>query len=172
MGALAAAQRIGFEPDVVHANDWPDGPVHAGAARAGFSTSSLKRAKSVFTIHNLAYTGSFEKRTLSDLGLPWDLFIADGVEFHDQLSFLKAGLVYADVLTTVSPTYAKEIQTVEDGAGLDGLLRTRQASLKGILNGIDINEWNPAADPHLAARFTRRRPRGQRRAAPARCSIA
>jgi starch synthase len=153
MGALAAAQRIGFQPDVVHANDWPSGLCMLALAR-GFSTSSLRRAKSVFTIHNLAYTGSFEKHSMSDLGLPWDLFTPDGVEFHDQLSFLKAGLVYADALTTVSPTYAREIQTPELGCGFEGLLRRRQASVRGILNGIDIEEWNPSADPHLATRYS------------------
>ncbi|MBK7860922.1 MAG: glycogen synthase GlgA [Archangiaceae bacterium] len=153
MGALAAAQRIGFQPDVVHANDWPTGLCMLALAR-GFSTSSLKTAKTVFTIHNLAYTGSFEKNAMADLGLPWELFSPDGVEFHDHLSFLKAGLVYADALTTVSPTYAREIQTRELGYGLDGLLRKRSASLRGILNGIDIDEWNPDTDKAIAARYT------------------
>lgn len=160
MGALAAAQRIGFQPDVVHANDWPSGLCMLALSR-GFSTSSLKRAKSVFTIHNLAYSGSFEKHTMSDLGLPWELFTPDGVELHDHLSFLKAGLVYADALTTVSPTYAKEIQTPGGGHGLDGLLRKRTLQLKGILNGIDIDEWNPAADQHLAAPYSVEKPSGK-----------
>ena len=153
MGALVAAQRLGFQPDIVHANDWPSGLVPLALAR-GFSTSSLKRARSVFTIHNLAYTGSFNKAVMGDLGLPWDLFTADGIEFHDHVSYLKAGLVYADALTAVSPTYAREIQTPAFGEGLDGLLRRRSGVLKGILNGIDIEEWDPMADPHLAAKFS------------------
>jgi starch synthase len=153
MGALAGAQRVGFHPDVVHANDWPSGLCMLALAR-GFSTSSLKRARSVFTIHNLAYTGSFPKDVMGDLGLPWELFTPDGVEFYDRLSFLKAGLVYADALTTVSPTYAREVQTPEGGHGFDGLLSRRAPALRGILNGIDIAEWDPAADPHLAARFS------------------
>ncbi|MBL8955952.1 MAG: glycogen synthase GlgA [Myxococcaceae bacterium] len=153
MGALAASQRIGFQPDIVHANDWPTGLAMLALAR-GFSTSSLKRARSVFTIHNLAYTGSFSKDAMTDLGLPWELFTADGVEFHDHLSFIKAGLVYADALTTVSPTYAREIQTPEGGHGLDGLLRRRSTALRGILNGIDLHEWDSEEDPHLAARYS------------------
>ncbi len=153
MGALAAAQRIGFHPDVVHANDWPTGLCMLALSR-GFSTSSLKRARSVFTIHNLAYTGSFAKDVMGDLGLPWELFTAEGVEFHDHLSFIKAGIVYADALTTVSPTYAREIQTAPGGHGLDGLLRRRSTALRGILNGIDIDEWDASKDAHLAARYS------------------
>jgi starch synthase len=153
MGALAAAQRLGFQPDVVHANDWPSGLVPLALSR-GFSTSSLKRAHSVFTIHNLAYTGSFSKDVMGDLGLPWDLFTTDGIEFYGHVSYLKAGLAYAEALTTVSPTYAREIQTPHDGYGFDGLLRSRSGQLKGILNGIDIDEWDPLADRHLAARFS------------------
>lgn len=153
MGALAAAQRIGFQPDVVHANDWPSGLCMLALSR-GFSTSSLKRARSVFTIHNLAYTGSFTKDVMGDLGLPWELFTADGIEFHDRASFIKAGIVYADALTTVSPTYAREIQTPSGGQGLDGLLRRRSTALRGILNGIDIDAWDASKDAHLAARYS------------------
>lgn len=153
MGALAAAQRIGFQPDIVHANDWPSALCMLALSR-GFSTSSLKRARSIFTIHNLAYTGSFTKDVMGELGLPWELFTPDGLEFHDHLSFLKAGLVYADALTTVSPTYAREIQTQVGGFGLDGLLRRRAGRLKGILNGIDLDEWNPSTDAFLAAKFS------------------
>jgi starch synthase len=153
MGALSAAQALGFRPDVVHANDWPTG-LCALALSRGYSTTSLKRAKCVFTIHNLAYAGTFPKHTMNDLGLPWELFHPNAVEFFDQLSFLKAGLVYADALTTVSATYAKEIQTVSGGQGLHGLLQKRAGVLTGILNGIDVDAWNPGTDAHLSCHFT------------------
>ncbi|MFL5318374.1 MAG: glycogen synthase GlgA [Myxococcaceae bacterium] len=153
IGALNAAQAIGFAPDVVHLNDWQTG-LAAVALKRGFVGTVVGRAKSVFTIHNLAFTGSFSKEAMTDLGLPWDLFTTDGVEFYDRLSYMKAGLSYSDVLTTVSPTYAKEIQGPEAGNGLDGLLRRRAKNLHGILNGIDVKEWNPETDPYLPARYS------------------
>jgi starch synthase len=108
----------------------------------------------VFTIHNLAYQGVFPKAVVPVLGLPWDVFRYEAMEFHDQLNFLKAGLVFADALTTVSPTYAREITTYEGGQGLDALLRHRARDLHGILNGIEVREWDPATDAHLPARFS------------------
>ncbi|AGC42654.1 glycogen synthase [Myxococcus stipitatus DSM 14675] len=153
VGALQAAQRLGFVPDIVHANDWQTGLAPL-ALRRGFQATQLADAKSVFTIHNLAYQGHFNKAVMEDLGLPWELFTADeGLEFYDSVNFMKGGLVFADALTTVSPTYAREIQTPEQGYGLDGLLRHRAHRLHGILNGIDVHEWNPATDPHLPARY-------------------
>jgi starch synthase len=151
--ALAAAQLIGFAPDVVHLNDWQTG-LAALALSRGFSTTPLKRAKSVFTIHNLAYAGVFPKEVMYELGLPWDLFTTDGIEFYDQLSFLKTGLVFADALTTVSPTYAQEIQKPEAGNGLHGLLAHRSGALHGILNGIDVAEWDPRTDKLLPANYS------------------
>ncbi|GHG68672.1 glycogen synthase GlgA [Comamonas sp. JC664] len=154
VGALQAAQRLGFIPDIVHANDWQTGLVPV-ALRRGFQAGPLANAKSVFTIHNLAYQGQFSKDVMGDLGLPWDLFTAHGgLEFHNTVNFLKAGLVFSDALTTVSPTYAREIQTPEQGYGLDGLLRHRAHRLHGILNGIDAQEWNPEVDPFLPARYS------------------
>jgi starch synthase len=153
VGALQAAQRLGFVPDIIHANDWQTGLVPLALQR-GFRTTPLARAKSVFTIHNLAYQGHFPKAVMGELGLPWEVFTAEGgLEFHDQVNFLKGGLVFSDVLTTVSPTYAREIQAPEQGYGLDGLLRSRAHRLHGILNGIDAHEWDPGADPFLPARF-------------------
>jgi starch synthase len=108
----------------------------------------------VFTIHNLAYQGLFPKQVLPALGLPWEVFRYEAMEFFDQLSFMKAGLAFADALTTVSPTYAREILTPEGGASLDALLRHRAPDLHGILNGIDVHAWDPARDPHLPAHFT------------------
>lgn len=153
IGALQAAQRLGFVPDVIHLNDWQTGltPV---ALQRGYRGTPLGRAKSVFTIHNLAYQGQFPKAVMDDLGLPWDLFTAEGgLEFHDGVNSLKAGLVFSDALTTVSPTYAREIQTPEQGYGLDGLLRRRSHALHGILNGIDTHDWNPETDTFLPARY-------------------
>ncbi len=154
VGALQAAQRLGFIPDIVHSNDWQTGLVGV-ALRRGFENTSLGRARNVFTIHNLAYQGQFGKDVMEELGLPWELFTSEaGLEFHDTVNFLKGGLTFADSITTVSPTYAREIQTPELGANLDGLLRRVQGKLTGILNGIDADEWNPAADPLLPARYS------------------
>jgi starch synthase len=153
MAALSFAQRDGFDAQVVHANDWPTALVLL-ALRTGFAHTPLGRARKVFTIHNLAYQGVFPKKELDALGLPWSTFTPEGVEFYDQLSFMKAALVSADVITTVSPTYAKEIQTSRFGVGLEGLLAHRSRSLHGILNGIDTEVWNPATDVYLPVPFT------------------
>jgi starch synthase len=153
VGALQAAQRLRFVPDIIHANDWQTGLVPVALHRA-FRATALGHAKSVFTIHNLAYQGQFSKDVMVDLGLPWDLFTSDGgLEFYDAVNFLKGGLVFSDALTTVSPTYAREIQTPEQGYGLDGLLRRRTHRLHGILNGIDAHEWDPQTDAFLPARY-------------------
>jgi len=109
---------------------------------------------SVFTVHNLAYQGLFGAALFPDLGLPWSFYQLEGLEFWGMVSFMKAGLHYASRLTTVSPTYAREIQTPEHGCGLDGLLRRRQAELSGILNGVDDTIWNPTTDPLLPHPFS------------------
>jgi starch synthase len=152
MAALSGAQALGFVPDIVHLNDWQSG-LAAVALRRGYGGTPLAQARSVLTIHNLAYQGSFPKTAMDDLGLPWDLFTPLGLEFYDQVNFLKAGLTYSDALTTVSERYAEEIQTPEAGWGLDGLLRERRARLHGILNGVDTREWNPRTDALLPSRF-------------------
>jgi starch synthase len=153
VGALSAAQAVGFAPDVVHLNDWQAG-LGALALRAGYEGTALGRAKSVLTLHNLAYQGNFPREVMGELGLPRELFTSEGLEFHGQLSFLKAGILYADVVTAVSPRYARDIQTPEGGNGLDGLLRAKRHALTGILNGIDVAEWNPETDVHLPARYS------------------
>ncbi|WNG39712.1 glycogen synthase GlgA [Archangium violaceum] len=153
LGALQAAQRLGFHPDIIHVNDWQTGLVPVALQR-GYQGTALARARSVFTIHNLAYQGQFNKHVMEDLGLPWELFNAEhGLEFYDTVNFLKGGIQFADALTTVSPTYAKEIQQPDGGASLDGLLRRRQGVLTGILNGIDVHEWSPETDTYLPARY-------------------
>jgi starch synthase len=165
--ALALPGATGGRPRIVHANDWQTGLVPFLLRREHAEDPHLARARTVFTIHNLAYQGVFPKDVVPHLGLPWDAFHLDGLEFYDQLSFLKAGLVFADALTTVSPTYAREIRTPEGGNGLDVLLRARAGDLHGILNGIDVAEWNPAADRHLPAHYSARALGGK-----ARCKAA
>ena len=135
--------------DIVHTHDWQGGlaPLYARALGPPGTPGT------VLTIHNLAYQGIFAKSWVPRLGLRWDDFTIGGFEFFDRLGFLKAGLNFADAITTVSPTYADEIQRPEYGHGLDGVIRSRHDRLTGILNGIDLDEWNPAADPHLPAPF-------------------
>ena len=132
--------------DVIHAHDWQGGLAAAYARRLG-------DVRTVFTVHNLAYQGVFDKTWVPRLGLRWEDFTINGFEFFDRLSFMKAGLNLSTAITTVSPTYAEEIQRPEYGNGLDGVIRRRREVLSGILNGIDPDEWNPAADPHLPAPF-------------------
>jgi len=138
-----------WSPDVVHANDWQTGLVPAYLHYWGG-----RHARTVFTVHNLQYQGLFPASVLSDLGLPNEAYASDGVEFYGKISFLKAGLYYSDALTTVSPTYAREIQTREQGCGLDGLLRARANVLSGQVNGIDMLNWNPATDVRLSASYS------------------
>lgn len=149
---LIALNQAGLDwpVDVVHCNDWQTGMVPALLAQDN------PRPATVFTIHNLAYRGLFSWDTFVSLGLPHELWHMDRLEFYGQFSFMKGGLVYADRVTTVSPTYAEEIQTPDAGNGLDGLLRHRQAVLSGILNGIDADEWNPGTDKHIAQTYNRR----------------
>jgi starch synthase len=113
-----------------------------------------RRPRTVMTVHNLAFQGRFPAHLLSAIGLPPQSFAVGGVEYHGAISYLKAGLQFADRITTVSPTYSREIRTAEVGMGLDGLLRSRASALFGILNGIDTTVWNPADDPHIVATYT------------------
>ncbi|WP_077001840.1 glycogen synthase GlgA [Variovorax sp. KK3] len=141
----------GWQPEVLHAHDW-----HAALAPAYLAfapRNGQPRVGSVFTVHNLAYQGVFAPWHFADLGLPAAAWSIDGLEYHGQLSFMKGGLSFADRITTVSPTYAREIQTPEQGCGLDGLLRHRAGVLGGILNGVDDQVWNPATDTLLPHGF-------------------
>jgi len=152
--ALALPAALGLRPRIVHVNDWQTGLVPFLLRQEHGDDPALAGARTVFTIHNLAYQGVFPKQVVPALGLPWHVFRWDQMEFHDHLSFLKAGLVFADALTTVSPTYAREILTHQAGHGLDALLRQRARDLTGILNGIDTRDWDPARDRHLVAPFS------------------
>ena len=146
-----------WQPDVVHCNDW-----QSGLTPAYLHFGDGPRAATVFTVHNGAYQGNFHRDLVAALGLPPSCFDIHGVEFHGQLSFLKAGIYYSDHITTVSPTHAAEIQTEALGHGLYGLLHARRHRLVGILNGIDTVVWNPAKDPHIAQRYTTWSLRGKR----------
>ncbi len=148
----------GWRPDIVHAHDW-----HAGLAPAYLAARGGERPASVFTVHNLGYQGEFAAEKFADLALPRDFFSMHGLEFHGKVNFMKAGLHYADRITTVSPGYAREIQTPEFGCGMDGLLRSRAGAVTGILNGVDGAIWNPATDANLALRYDWKNPEGKAR---------
>lgn len=146
--ALAQGADPGWRPDILHCHDW-----HAGLAPA-YLRADNAAVPSVFTVHNLAYQGFFPAALFPDLALPASFFSIDGVEFYGGFAFSKAGLFYAGRLTTVSPTYAREIQTPAFGMGLDGLLRTRANVLTGILNGVDPQIWSPESDRLLPLPYT------------------
>ena len=139
---------LDWQPQVLHCNEW-----QTGLAPAYLRYADGPRAATLQTIHNLAFQGIFEPEIVAALGLPPEAFSPDGVEYYGKLSFLKAGLQFADAITTVSPGYAREIQSVALGFGLQGLLAARKDSLYGILNGIDTGLWNPATDPLIANRY-------------------
>jgi len=159
--ALAWASSAGVRYDVVHAHDWQAGLVPLLARQGG---PAVAEAAVVQTIHNLAYQGVFDASWLPRLGLGWEVFRVEALEYWGRISFLKAGVVFADTVTTVSPRYAGEIQTPEYGCGFEGILRGRAADLVGILNGIDYDRWNPAVDVHLPAPFDASNLEGKRAA--------
>jgi starch synthase len=158
------AERSGEPVEIVHCNDWQSAllPVYLKLRCA--RSRVLGAARSLLTIHNLAYQGSFPAAEFPLTGLPEDLFRPfGGLEFYGRVNFLKGGISFADAITTVSPRYAEEIQTPEFGAGLDGVLRTRSDRLFGILNGIDVETWNPATDSKIPARYSMEKLAGKRR---------
>jgi starch synthase len=163
---LAHSTDPAWQPSIVHAHDW-----HAGLAplylRSAHETIAAPYVPSVTTVHNLAYQGLFPASRWSTLGLPDRYFSMEGLEFYGQISFLKSGLNFADRITTVSPTYAREIQTAEHGAGLHGLLKQRARDLSGILNGVDYTVWNPREDRLIAATYgpTHLQPKSKNKAA-------
>ena len=150
--ALEISRRI-FRPRVIHCHDWQSALVPA-YLRMFTGDPTFIGIKTLFTIHNLGYQGLFPKGALADVGLPDTLFHPDALEFYGRVNFMKAGILYSDALSTVSKTYAREIQTPEYGWGLDGLLRSRSAVLSGILNGVDYSQWNPETDPYIAANYS------------------
>jgi starch synthase len=154
-----AIRLLDFWPDVVHLNDWQTGlvSVYQKELFPNYPTVALRprfaALKTLLTIHNLAYQGLFWHLDMPVTGLPWRLFDYEKIEFYGKISFLKAGIVYADLLSTVSPTYAKEIQTSYYGCGLQNVLAARRQDLFGIVNGIEERVWNSATDPHIARQY-------------------
>jgi starch synthase len=151
-GALEVCRRL-FDAQVIHCHDWQAGLVPAYLKTTFAGDPTFFGVKTVFTIHNLGYQGLFGTGAMADAALDPALLRPDGLEFFGNISYLKSGITLSDALTTVSPTYAREIQTPELGFGMDVALRERSAELTGILNGVDYIEWNPATDPLLEARY-------------------
>lgn len=151
---LEACHQAVWTPDVLHAHDW-QGALSIVYLKTLFSSHPpWTTVPALFTVHNVGYQGIFPATSFSRLGLPWSEYRPDRLEFHGQINLLKGGLIYADLLSTVSPTYAHEILTSEFGEGLEGVLQERKERLFGILNGIDYDAWNPATDPHLPAHYS------------------
>jgi starch synthase len=153
--ALSIPRVIGLSPGIVHVHDWQTGLAPWLLSHEFAGQPWAHDARTVFTVHNLAYQGIFGPDDAYRIGLPAHVLRQEAMEFHGGMSFMKAGLVFSDALTTVSPRYAREIQTPEFGEGLDGLLRHRASRLTGILNGIDHEEWDPSRDPYIPAHFHR-----------------
>jgi len=158
--ALEIARSV-FRPDILHCHDWQAGLVPAYLRSTFDLDPTFLGVKTVFTVHNLAYQGIFPKAILPEVALPPSTFTPAGLEFFGRVNFLKAGLAFSDAITTVSRTYAQEIQTPEYGFGLDGVLRARSSVLTGIQNGVDYSEWDPAADPHIASHYSAEDPGGK-----------
>jgi starch synthase len=168
--ALAQPNSTGWRPQVVHCNDW-----QTALAPAYLHFGGGPRAATLTCIHNLAFQGLFPAAAVAEVGLPAASFTAEGVEYYGQVSFLKAGIVYGDAITTVSPTYAREIQREPLGFGFQGLLAARADRLRGILNGIDLRTWDPLADPLILRRYDRANldaKLGNKRALQARMGLA
>lgn len=158
IGALEVAKTLGFKPDIIHCHDWQTAlvPVSLKWRKHLRDDPFFKESKTVFTIHNISYQGLFGKELLEKFGLPWYIFTPQGIEFYGKVNLLKGGIIYSDLVTTVSPTYAKEIKTPEYGFGLEGVLRwisQDPGRLVGVLNGIDYEVWNPKTDGALYANY-------------------
>lgn len=151
--ALETMRQTGFRPDVIHGHDWQAALAFAYLKFVYADDPFFARTRSLFTIHNLAYQGLFDKDILGRIGLPESLFNMNDLEFYGKVNALKAGILYATAVTTVSPRYSREIQTPEFGCSLDGLLRHRSDVLHGILNGVDYHAWDPATDKLIPASF-------------------
>lgn len=153
-GVLETLKRLGWQPDIIHCNDWQTGLIPAYLKTLYSADPFFKSVKTVFTIHNMAYQGSFSQDSFKKSGLPSDLFKLDGVEAYGKFNFLKTALFFADTITTVSQKYAEEIcSSPELGAGLNGFLSHRKKDLHGILNGIDYQQWDPLQDEHVYRKY-------------------
>jgi starch synthase len=151
---LETLKRLGWKPDVIHCNDWQTGLIPAYIKTIYSDDPFFKNVKTVFTIHNLAYQGVFPAASFKKTGLPDSVFTPEGLEFYEKMSFMKAGLVYSDIITTVSEKYAEEIRSsAEYGCGLEGVIQKRKSHLHGIVNGIDYEIWNPQTDSLIPVRY-------------------
>jgi len=159
---IEGLKEFDFKPDIIHCNDWQTAllPVYLKEIY-GKQDKFYGKMKTVLTVHNLGYQGVFPKEEFPKTGLGWEYFTMHRLEFYDMVNILKGGLVYADIITTVSPAYAREIRTAEFGCGLNGLLSERKGTLLGILNGIDHGEWDPAEDKELKYHFSVSKPEGK-----------
>jgi starch synthase len=153
-GALEACQALKLQPDIIHCHDWQAGLIPAYLKTVLQHDPAWASTSSLLTIHNIAYQGLFPPDVMEFLQLPPYAYSPEGLEFYGRVNYLKAGIVYADVINTVSRRYSQEIQTAEFGAGLEGILRYRAQDVYGILNGIDEQQWNPARDRLIAARYS------------------
>ena len=151
---MELSQTLQLNPDIFHCHDWQTGLIPVYLKTLYAAQPSFQKAASLFTIHNLGYQGLFWHYDLHLTGLGWELFTPGALEFFGKINLMKAGIVFADILNTVSPTYRKEIVTPENGFGLDGVLKIRDKDLSAVLNGVDYEIWNPAKDPLLPATYT------------------
>ncbi len=159
--ALDLLKEISFCPDILHLHDWQASLIAAYLKNLYHEQDFYSRIKTVLTLHNVGYQGVFAREEFSKLGLDWGLFSIDGFEFYNKINLLKGGIVFSDFITTVSPTYAAEIQTRDLGFGLEGLLKLRKNVLSGILNGVDYSVWDPNADKFIMQNFSLLKPEGK-----------
>lgn len=157
--ALMLLKELDFKADVVHVHDWQSALIPVYLKTIYTQDPFYQKMKSVITIHNIGYQGLFSKDEFPKLGLDWGLFTMEMLEFYDKINILKGGIVFSDFVTTVSPTYSKEIQTKEFGFGLEGILNKRRDQIVGILNGLDYDIWNPATDKALSKTFSLKSPK-------------
>lgn len=153
-GILSGIKDIGWKPQIIHCNDWQTALIPLYLKNFYSKDDSFKETGTLFTIHNLAYQGVFSKEKLKFIGLGEEFFTMDKLEFYGKINIMKSGLIFSDLLNTVSPTYSREIQTPEFGMGLDGVLRERSRELYGILNGIDYEVWDPSRDRELVKNYS------------------
>lgn len=153
---LAKLKELNFSPDIIHCNDWQTALIPVYLKILYTEDSFFTNTKTIFTIHNLAYQGLFPAEDWDKLALPKELFNINGLEYYGKINIMKGAIIFADYITTVSPTYSKEIQTPEYGCGLEGVLASRRKDLGGILNGLDYEIWDPAKDKSIVKRYNKR----------------
>ncbi|MDO4506861.1 MAG: glycogen/starch synthase [Spirochaetales bacterium] len=159
-GAFQLCRKLGWYPDVIHCHDW-SACLAPAILKHVCRYCGFEKTASVLTIHNQGYQGQYSKDSFTSLGIDWGLYYGAGFEHNGGINFLQAGVTSADMITTVSPTYAKEIQTPEGGFGMDGLLRVRSEVVRGVLNGADLKEWSPEVDKKIPAKYSAKDMKGK-----------